>query len=107
MLFRAGDEDTICALSTPPGTGGIAVVRVSGRRAADIARKLCAFLPVDPQSHRVYYGICTAAASKEPIDEVLLTFFAEGRSFTGEETVEFSCHGGIVMTASILKELVG
>lgn len=106
MLFRAGDEDTICALSTPPGVGGIAVIRVSGPKAAAVCRQICRFLPENPESHRVYYGICSSALEAEPIDEVLATYFKQGRSFTGEETVEISCHGGQVTTTSILKELV-
>jgi len=105
MLFRAGDEDTICALSTPPGIGGIAVIRVSGPKAAAVVRQICRFLPETPESHKVYYGICASLATGEPIDEVLAAFFRSGRSFTGEETVEISCHGGQVTTTSILKEL--
>ena len=105
MLFRAGDEDTVCALSTPPGTGGISVIRVSGRDALSFARKVCAFLPDHPESHRVFYGILKSA-SADPIDEVLVSYFVEGRSFTGEETVEISCHGGEAIVTGILKELV-
>lgn len=106
MLIRAGDADTICALSTPPGVGGIAVVRVSGDGSLEICRKICSFLPEAPSSHRVFYGIAKTADLAGPIDEVLVTYFAEGRSFTGEETIEVSCHGGPVMTSSLLKELV-
>ena len=109
MFEQAHDQDTICALSTPPGVGGIAVVRVSGPKAAMITRKLCDFLPEKPKSHRVYYGILKSASSAgaEGVDEVLVTYFADGRSFTGEETTEVSCHGGEVLQSSILKELVG
>ncbi len=106
MLFRAGDEDTICALSTPPGTGGIAVIRVSGSRALIYVRELCRFLPEQPESHRIYYGIIKTRTGAEPIDEVLVSYFAHGRSFTGEETIEISCHGGEAVVAEILKELV-
>jgi tRNA modification GTPase len=106
MIFKAGDEDTICALSTAPGLGGIAVIRVSGRNAAAISRKICRFLPAQPESHRVYYGLACSADKKEEIDEVLVTFFKEGRSFTGEETIEISCHGSPVTSSWILKELV-
>lgn len=106
MLFRAGDEDTICALSTPPGLGGIAVIRVSGTKAAATVRKLCGFLPEKPESHRVYYGILKTHEVKESLDEVLVAYFAQGRSFTGEETIEISCHGGEAVTAGILRELI-
>lgn len=105
MFIRPEDEQTICAVSTPPGVGGIAVIRVSGTSAFEITRKVCGFLPSKPESHKVYYGICRTTHGEE-VDEVLVTYFAEGRSFTGEETTEVSCHGGTVVTASILKELV-
>jgi tRNA modification GTPase len=106
----AGDQDTICALSTPPGIGGIAVVRVSGSRASEITRSLCRFLPANPESHRIYYGILTSLEktpqTADGIDEVLVSYFKEGRSFTGEETCEISCHGGAVLQTTILKELI-
>src|SRR5262249_52451773 len=106
MIFeKAGDEDTIAALSTPVGVGGIAVVRVSGAEAAALTRRHCHFLPETPESHRVYYGLFKSS-SGDAVDEVLATYFADGRSFTGEETVEISCHGGGVLTTTILKELV-
>ena len=104
MLFRAGDEDTICAISTPPGAGGIAVIRVSGNRALELTRKSCSFLPENPESHRVFYG--HLKSDGETVDEVLVTYFQDGRSFTGEETLEVACHGGRVVTASVLKTLV-
>jgi tRNA modification GTPase len=106
MLFRAGDEDTICALSTPPGVGGIAVIRVSGPKALTLSRMLAGFLPERAESHRIYYGIVHSPDSGDALDEVLVSFFAEGRSFTGEETTEFACHGGEVITATLLKELI-
>lgn len=100
------DKDTICALSTPPGSGGIAVVRVSGPQAAQISKKLCAFLPSELESHRVYYGFIFDPSLNEKIDEVLVTYFAEGRSFTAEETIEISCHGGEIISNEILRNLV-
>ncbi len=133
MSFSIGDHETICALSTPQGVGGIAVIRVSGPRAGAITRTLCPFLPESPESHRIYYGILRAksasantanidqkppfhdanskafagaSASSSDIDEVLVSFFKEGRSFTGEETCEISCHGGTILQTSILQELV-
>ena len=106
MLIRSIDEDTICALSTPPGVGGIAVLRVSGSRAFEISRRLCSFLPELPESHRIYYGICRSSVTHDALDEVLVACFAEGRSFTGEETTEISCHGGAVISALVLKELI-
>ena len=105
MLFQAGDEDTICALSTPPGTGGIAVIRVSGARSLTISRQLCSFVPLEPESHRLYFGTLRSLDDGD-VDQVLAAYFADGRSFTGEQTVEISCHGGPVIAATVLKELV-
>lgn len=105
-FLRAEDADTVCAVATPPGVGGISVIRVSGDKAAQITRKLCSFLPEDPESHKIYYGICRSHDGNEELDEVLVSYFADGRSFTGEETCEVSCHGGTVLTATILKELL-
>jgi tRNA modification GTPase len=106
MIHKAGDEETICAVSTPPGVGGIAVIRVSGPSAANVGRKFCSFLPEKLESHRIYYGIFKSVLAKEDLDEVLVSYFQEGRSFTGEETLEISCHGGTALTALILKELI-
>jgi tRNA modification GTPase len=118
MLVRSGDQDTICALSTPAGVGGIAVIRVSGDQALKLTRKLCGFLPEAPESHKIYLGICRSidaatngvgndgSPKTEALDQVLAAFFSNGKSFTGEETIEISCHGGPVVTASILKELI-
>lgn len=106
MYLLERDKDTVCAISTAPGVGGIAVLRVSGDQAAEITRHLCAFLPKSPESHRVYYGLAKDPVSQEPIDEVLVTFFAKGRSFTGEQTTEISCHGGAFISSQLLDKLV-
>ncbi len=99
-----GDEDTICALSTPEGHGGIAVIRVSGSDAASVVRRLCVFLPDTLESHKIYYGILKGKDGTE-IDEVLVSYFAKGRSFTGESTIEISCHGSTYLSLAILQEL--
>lgn len=100
------NQDTICAVATPPGTGGISVIRVSGPQSYKICRRLADFLPENPESHRIYYGFLKKFESQEPLDEVLISYFAEGRSFTGEETVEISCHGSPLICAEILDELI-
>jgi tRNA modification GTPase len=106
MFEKLAETDTICALSTAPGTGGIAVIRVSGLHAVAVSRKICKFLPASPQSHQVYYGIADSVDADDAVDEVLVTYFAEGRSFTGEATIEISCHGSPMITATLLSELV-
>ncbi|MCM2281604.1 MAG: tRNA uridine-5-carboxymethylaminomethyl(34) synthesis GTPase MnmE [Bdellovibrionaceae bacterium] len=104
--FGVDDHATICALSTPPGVGGIAVLRVSGPDAFQFTRKVCRFLPVQPESHRIYFGTARCLDDGDSVDEVLVSCFAEGRSFTGEETAEISCHGNPVLVATLLKLLV-
>lgn len=104
---RAGHtQDSICAVSTPPGVGGISVVRLSGAQAEKIIRQVCGFLPGKLESHRVYYGIAKAPGETLPIDEVVVTWFAEGRSFTGENTAEISCHGSPHICDQLIKALI-
>ena len=102
---RPQDKDTICALATPPGLGALAVVRMSGSKSFSIARKLCSFLPAHPVSHRLYFGVAADPQTKEPLDEVLVSCFKKGHSFTNEESVEFSCHGGVFIFSKILEVL--
>lgn len=116
-MFRGDrDKDTICAVSTPHGVGGISVIRVSGPNTLSYVSKICTFLPEHPESHRAYFGSLTADAGRaeghgpeaeaDEIDEVLATYFKHGRSFTGEEVIEISCHGSPVICQSILHQLV-
>lgn len=104
--------DTICALATAAGIGAISVIRVSGPKAVEITRKVAAFLPEKPESHKIYYGFLQelGEGSDTPdaafIDEVLVSYFQEGRSFTGEASFEISCHGSEVLVDSILRNLI-
>jgi tRNA modification GTPase len=101
------DLDTICAISTPSGVGGIHVVRISGDKALKIVRQSAPFLPASIESHRVYFGtLVWDLIQQDFIDEVLVTFFRQGHSFTGEETVEISCHGSPFIANRILKVLL-
>ncbi len=103
-LFK--DHDTIFALSTPPGHGGVSVLRISGSSAAQITRKIAPFLPALPESHRLYFGTLQSLQTKTSIDEVLVAYFSHGKSFTGEETCEISCHGSPQIVEMISKQLV-
>ena len=98
------NRDPICALCTPPGKGALAVIRLSGADAVQIARAVTPFLPEKLISRKVYIG--EIKDGNQAIDQVVLTYFAEGNSFTGEETVEISCHGGKLISNEILKLLV-
>lgn len=106
MGYLGRDEDTICACATPPGRGGVSLIRVSGPFSVSIVKKFCGFLPEEPESHRVYYGHFQDISKDQKIDEVLLTYFKKGRSFTGDDTIEISCHGSELIVAEIIAALV-
>ena len=105
MIHHADrDQQTICAVSTPPGYGGIAVIRVSGLRALELTKKIAPGLPKSLESHHVYFTTIVSE-NKSHIDEVLITYFQNGKSFTGEEVVEISCHGNPSICEAILSQL--
>lgn len=100
-------DDIICALSTPQGVGALAIIRLSGTNSAKV---LTPFFQSKRQSregwesHRAYFGDFTLG--DERIDEVLITYFAEGKSFTGEESLEISCHGSPYIIQRIMEALL-
>jgi tRNA modification GTPase len=103
------DSDTICAISTPPGSGGIAVLRLSGDQAFRITGKL--FSAQRPGSEiqeqpRGTFLVGTISDGKELIDEVVVSFFKTPHSYTGEDVVEISCHGSVYVQQRILQLLV-
>ncbi len=104
LFARAGQ--TVCAVSTPTGYGGVALIRVSGDDAVKIVRLLAAFLPESPESHRIYYGYLKHPKTGVKIDEVLIAYFAKGRSFTNEPVCEISCHGNPLICDEVLQALV-
>ncbi len=101
------ENRTIAAISTPIGVGGIAVIRLSGDKAIEIADM--AFSGKDKLSaamtHTVHYGYITDKNSKR-IDEVLVTVMRAPRSYTREDVVEISTHGGMVSSKGVLARLV-
>ncbi len=98
-------NDTICAISTPAGVGGIAVIRVSGENAFETCDKIFkgAEKLAETNANRVIFG---KIVNNETVDEVLATVFRAPHSFTGENTVEISCHGSIFIQQEILKLLL-
>lgn len=98
-------QDTICAISTAPGVGGIAVIRVSGKKATEICN---ACVSVDVMAMKA--NTCRFARFVRPngevLDEVMLTLFKAPHSFTGEDTIEISCHGSQYIQQCILQDLV-
>ncbi|MEX2601804.1 MAG: tRNA uridine-5-carboxymethylaminomethyl(34) synthesis GTPase MnmE [Balneolaceae bacterium] len=95
----------IAAIATPVGEGGIAVIRVSGRSA--ITKVQGCFQGKDltkQDSHTVHFGKIVRT-SGEVVDEVLVTIFHSPKSYTGEETAEISCHGGVLVTQAVLETI--
>jgi len=92
---------TIVALSTPPGRGAIAVVRLSGPDALSITRQLAGDLD-NVKARRATLSKIRLPGTKETLDEVLITFFKAPDSATGEDVTEISCHGSPVIVRAIL-----
>ncbi len=99
--------DTIAAIATPPGTGGIAVIRVSGQDAFTVVQQcLDAKQQIEnTPSHRILFGHITDEDHNN-IDEVLVSVFRAPHSFTGENTIEISCHGGFAVTNMVLRRVI-
>ncbi|MDE7145721.1 MAG: tRNA uridine-5-carboxymethylaminomethyl(34) synthesis GTPase MnmE, partial [Duncaniella sp.] len=87
-------NDTICAISTPGGVGGIAVIRVSGPQAVEIADSIWKGMRLsDAKSHTAHLGTIIEQGEDEPLDQAVATVFKAPNSFTGEDVGEFSVHG--------------
>ena len=97
-MIRAQDEDTIVAIATAPGRAALAIVRLSGSRAAQIGREL---LSPFPEEVRHAARARAQDASGNPIDDVIALRYQAPASFTGEDVVEIICHGGAVTPASL------
>ncbi len=107
MVQTLTEFDTIAAISTPIGEGGISIVRLSGEDAVKIANRV--FKGKDltrAASHTIHYGHVIDPQSGEVIDEVLAAVMLAPKTFTRENVVEFNCHGGIVVTNRILQLLL-
>ncbi len=89
-------DDTIVAIATPPGRGGIGVVRISGTEACTISHAMLR-LSGELQANRTHVGELIDTESGERIDEVVATFFAKPHSYTTDDVVEISCHGSPVV----------
>ncbi len=94
--------ETIAAISTPPGRGGIGIVRVSGSAAPDISRRICGRLPEPRLAH---HGLFRGAGG-EIIDEGVALYFPAPKSFTGEHVLELHGHGGAVVMDMLLASVL-
>lgn len=101
-------EDTIAAISTPQGTGGIGIIRISGENAFTIAAKIFKGKKAleDIKTHTINFGKIVDPKDNDIIDEVLLTKMKKPNTFTREDVVEINCHGGIVVVKKIFELLL-
>lgn len=103
------DQSTICAVSTPPGTGGIAVIRLSGKEAVSIADQIFISknkekkLQHQPQG-TFHFG--TIVRDGNTIDEVIVSLFRAPNSYTGEDVIEISCHGSRYIQEQLLQAVI-
>lgn len=102
-------DDTIAAISTAPGVGGIAVIRISGNQSTEIVSSIFKANKKDVEiktasAYQAIYG--TIYECEEEIDKVVVTLFRAPHSFTGEDVVEISCHGSIYIQQRILSLLI-
>lgn len=94
--------ETIAAVATPPGEGGVAIIRISGDDALNVASKVFSGPVFKYKTHTAHFGRIVNFAN-EPIDDVLLLVMLGNRSYTGENTVEIHCHGGSLITRRVLQ----
>lgn len=98
--------DTIAAISTPLGEGGIGIIRISGKDAIKIADKIFhspkGLKLADVKTHTIHYGFIVNPQTGEKIDEVLVTVMRAPHTYTREDTVEINCHGGYITLKKIL-----
>lgn len=107
QLSKTYGEDTICAISTPAGTGGIAVIRISGSKAIETVMKSWRGADLrKAATHTTHFGTIVYPDG-ETLDEVVATVFRCPHSFTGEDTVELSCHGSQWIQSQLVAQMIG
>jgi tRNA modification GTPase len=94
-------EDTICALATGGGLSAIAIIRLSGKEAIKITNSIFSKDISAVKTHTIHFG--TITDNNKIIDEVLVSIFKDSKSYTGEETVEISCHGSTFIQQKLLQ----
>ncbi|MDR2428858.1 MAG: tRNA uridine-5-carboxymethylaminomethyl(34) synthesis GTPase MnmE [Candidatus Margulisbacteria bacterium] len=97
-------NNTIAAIATPPGTGGVAIVRISGPDAFTVAAKISSVKNFDKNT--IKPGVLFELNTKNVIDKVLLSVFKAPNSYTGEDVVEINCHGSYYLTQKLLTEVL-
>ncbi len=103
-------QDTICAISTPPGEGAIGMVRISGQEAIRIAQQIFRKKPSGSleqlPSHTIHYGLVVDPATEEVLDEALLSILRRPRTYTREDMVEITCHGSPLLLIQVVALLL-
>ena len=101
-----GERDTIAAVATPPGRGGIGVVRVSGPRAVELVARVVGRAPASLPDRQLVHAVAAHPDSGERLDEVLVAAMRAPRSFTGEDVAEIQGHGGPVNMGRLLRAVL-
>ena len=99
-----GNNNTICAISTPPGIGGVAIIRISGTKSISICNQVLNKPILDLEGYSVLF--CSFEDNHQLIDDVVVTVFRGPKSFTGEDVVEISCHGSNFIQQKIIECLI-
>jgi len=97
-------QDTICALATANGVGAIATIRISGKDTFKIVESIFSKTLIDKASHTAHFGVIKDG--NDIIDEVLLTIFKNPKSFTGEDSIEITCHASSYIQQEIISLLL-
>ena len=97
-------EDTICAITTGGGMSAIAIIRISGSKAIEITNSVFSKEISESKTHTLHFG--DFIDDKEVVDEVLVSIFRGSKSFTGEESIEISCHGSVYIQNKIIQILI-
>lgn len=98
-------NDTIVAIATAQGMGAVSIIRISGSEAFQVIHKIFDKDLTEAKGYTIHYG--TILDHNEPVDEVLVSVFKAPRSYTGEDVIEISCHGGVFVTRKILNLCLG
>ncbi|MFL2077089.1 tRNA uridine-5-carboxymethylaminomethyl(34) synthesis GTPase MnmE [Marinilactibacillus psychrotolerans] len=101
--------DTIAAISTPPGEGGIGIVRISGDEALDIADRVYQLgkkTLKNQKTHTIHYGHIVNPKTEEQIDEVMVTIMKAPKTYTREDIVEINTHGGVLAVNQVLQTVL-
>jgi tRNA modification GTPase len=102
--FLSQTEDIICAISSPPGVGAIALVRLSGKGSIELFNTVFNKNITEAKGYTVHFG--EVLKNKATLDEVVVTIFRNPQSFTGEDTLEIACHGSKYIQQELLQLLI-